>query len=39
MSSSVSCPLWSSVNECQRVERAFTFLVRTECGMFVMYCL
>ena len=26
MTSAISCPLWSSVNECQRVE----------CGMFVM---
>ena len=31
--------LWSSVYECQRVECAFTSLVRTECDMFVMYCM
>ena len=31
MTSAISCPLWSSVYECQRV--------RTECGMFVMYCM
>ena len=37
MTSAISCPLWSSVYECQRVECAFTSLVRTECGMFVMY--
>ena len=28
MTSSISCPLWSSVYECQRVECAFTFPVR-----------
>ena len=32
----ISCPLWSSVYECQRMEWAFTSLVRTECGKFVM---
>ena len=37
MTSAISCPLWSSVYECQRVECAFTFPVRTECGMFVLY--
>ena len=37
MTSAISCPLWSSVYECQRVECAFTSPVRTECGMFVMY--
>ena len=36
MTSAISCPLWSSVCECQRVECAFTSPVRTECGMFVM---
>ena len=36
MTFAICCPLWSSV--CQRVECAFTFPVRTECGMFVMYC-
>ena len=35
--SAISCPLWSSVYECQRVECAFTSPVRTERGMFVMY--
>ena len=37
MTSAISCPLWSSVYECQRVECAFTYPVRTECGIFVMY--
>ena len=37
MISAISYPLWSSVYECQRVERAFTSPVRTECGIFVMY--
>ena len=37
MTSAISCPLWSSVYECQIVECAFTYPVRTECGMFVMY--
>ena len=31
--------MWSTVYECQRVECAFTSPVRTECGMFVMYCM
>ena len=39
MTSAVSCPLWSSVYECQGVECAFTSPVRNECGMFVMYCM
>ena len=39
MTSAISCPLWSSVYECQRVECAFTYPVRTECGMLVMYCM
>ena len=39
MISAISCPLWSSVYECQRVECAFTSPVNTECGMFVMYCM
>ena len=39
MTSAISCPLWSSVYEWQRVECAFTSPVRTECGMFVMYCM
>ena len=37
MTSTISCPLWSSVYECQSVECAFTSPVRIECGMFVMY--
>ena len=39
MASDISWPLWSSVYECQRVECAFTSPVRTECGMFMMYCM
>ena len=39
MTSAISCPLWSSVYECQRVECAFTSPIRTECCMFVMYCM
>ena len=39
MASAVSCPLWSSVYECQGVECAFTYPVMTEYGMFVMYCM
>ena len=39
MTSAISCPLWSSVYECQRVECAFTSPVRTECGTFLMYCM
>ena len=39
MTSAISCPLWSSVYECQRVECAFTSPVRNECGMVVMYCM
>ena len=39
MISAISCTLVSSVYECQRVECAFTSPVRTECGMFVMYCM
>ena len=35
MTSAISCPLWSSVYVCQRVECAFTSPVRTECGMLV----
>ena len=34
MTYAISCPLSSSVYECQRVECAFTSPVRTECGMF-----
>ena len=39
MTSVISCPLWSSVYECHKVECAFTSLVRTECGIFVMCCM
>ena len=39
MTSAISCPLWSSVCECHKVECAFTSPVRTECGMFVMCCM
>ena len=38
MTSAISCLLWSSVYECQRVECAFTPPVRIECDMFVMLC-
>ena len=34
----VSCSLWSSMYQCHNVERAFKSPVRTECGMFVMWC-
>ena len=39
MTSAISCPLWSSVYGCHKVECAFTSPVRTECGMFVMCCM
>ena len=39
MTSAISCPLWPSVYEFQRVECAFTSPVRTECAKFVMCCL
>ena len=39
MTSAISCPLWPSVYECQKVECAFTSTVRTECGIFVMCCM
>ena len=39
MTYAISCPLWSSVYEYQRVECAFTSPMRTECGTFVMYCM
>ena len=39
MTSTISCPLWSSVYECQREECAFISPVRAECRMFVMYCM
>ena len=38
MTSAISCPLWSLGYKYQRVECAFTSPVRTECVMFVMYC-
>ena len=34
----ISCPLWSLVYECHKVECAFTFPVRTDCVMFVVMC-
>ena len=39
MTSAIICPMWSSVYKCQRVKCAFTSPVRTECGIFVMYCI
>ena len=39
MTVAISYPLWSSVYKCQIVECAFTSPVRTECCMFVMYCM
>ena len=39
MTSAISCPLWSSVYECQGVGCAFTSPVRIECGMFMMHCM
>ena len=39
MTSANSCPMWSSVCECHKVECTFTSPVRTECGMFVMCCM
>ena len=39
MTSAISCPLWSSVYECHKVECTFTSPVRTECGVFVMCCM
>ena len=39
MTSAISCPLWSSVYECQRMECAFTSPVSTECDRFVMCCM
>ena len=37
MTCAISCPLWSSVYECHKVECAFTSLVRTECGMLCVF--
>ena len=39
MTSAISCPMWSSVYECQRVESVSTSLMSTECGMFVLCCM
>ena len=39
ITSAISCPLWSSVCECQRVECALTSPARIECGIFMMYCM
>ena len=39
MATDISCHMWSSVYKCQRVEYAFIYPVRTECGMFVMCCM
>ena len=39
MTSPISCPLWSLVYVCYKVECAFTSPVRTECGMFVLCCM
>ena len=39
MTSAISCPLWLLVYEYQIVECAFTSPVRTECGMFLMWCM
>ena len=39
MTSAISCPPWSSVYECHKVECVFTSLVTAECGMFVMCCM
>ena len=39
MISALSCPLWSSVYKCQRVECAFISAARTKCGMLVMHCM
>ena len=39
MISAISCPLWSSVYERQKVVCALASPMMTECGMFVMYCM
>ena len=38
MTSALSWPLWSSGYTCQRVECGVASPLRTQCGMFVMYC-
>ena len=39
MTSAICCPLWPSMYECHKVLYAFTSPVRTECGMFLMFCM
>ena len=39
MASAINYHVWSSVYECQRVERAFTWMLRTACGIFMMCCM
>ena len=39
MATAISCPLLPALYECQREECAFTSPARTECGMFVIYCM
>ena len=39
MTAAISCSLWSSAYECQRVQCTFTSPVRTECSMFMKYCM
>ena len=39
ITSAIRCPLWSAVYECLRVGCALTSPVRTECGIFEMYCI
>ena len=36
MTYAISCPLWSSVYECQKMECVFTSPLRTECEKFMM---
>ena len=38
MTYTINCTLWSSVYSA-RVECAFTSPMRTECGIFIMYCM
>ena len=39
LTSAINYPMWSSVYESQRVKYAFTSTVKTEFGMFEMYCM
>ena len=39
MTSAISCPLWSSVYQCQRVDCTFTSPVKTVCGRLMMCCM